>query len=271
MSLMRNDVVRVIVPTLGERMDTLEQALASIVAQSVPTRIVLVAPRAAVAARDLGRHYGGTVEDDPGRGLSAAMNVGLFAEGDERYFAWLNDDDLLRPDGLRVLKLLLDRRPDAPVAYGACDYVGPDGQLVGTSRMGDWAARILPWGPDLIPMPATLTRTAAARDVGGYDESLGYAMDLDLLRTLQRLGPFVSTRTCVAAFRWHPDSLTVANRRASVAEAEAVKRRHLPTALRPFSPLWHLPVRWATYSAARAVSRRTRRVAAEPHLSDSQG
>jgi hypothetical protein len=52
----------------------------------------------------------------------------------------------------------------------------------------------------------------------------------------------------------HPDSLTVANRRASSLEAEAVKRSHLPGALRPVSYLWSYPVRWASALAAKRVN-----------------
>lgn len=254
---------RVVLPTLGERLETLEEALSSVASQTVRTRVVLVVPSAATGARAIGRRYNATLLDDPGRGLAAAMNTGLGLEGDEAYFAWLNDDDLLRPGGLDLLTRLLDASPDAPAAYGACDYIDEHNRLIGTSRLGPWAARILPWGPDLVPMPSTLTRLDAVRQVGGYCESLRFAIDLDLLRRLQRLGRFVSTRASVAAFRWHADSLTVANRRASVAETERVKRRYLPETLQPFAPLWHVPVRWATYAAARGVQRRAQRLAAE--------
>lgn len=259
----RRAEVRVILPTLGERLESLAETLQSISDQDVCTRVVMVVPRSAAAARRLADDRGILTVDDPGRGLSAAMNAGLLAPGREPYYAWLNDDDLLRPHGLRTLVAMMDANPPAPVVYGACDYIDPQGRLLGASRMGPWAARILSWGPDLVPMPSTLTRAADARAVGGYDERLRFAMDLDMLLRLRRRGPFVSTREAVAAFRWHPDSLTVANRSSSVAEAELVKRRHLPAPLRPLSPLWHLPVRWATHAAARGVSRRARRVGTE--------
>ena len=45
--------------------------------------------------------------------------------------------------------------------------------------------------------------------------------------------------------------LTVANRAEASAEAEAVKRRHLPQLLQPVSPAWHIPVKWAASIAAR--------------------
>lgn len=245
-----------IVPTLGQRLDTLEEALGSIATQRVRVRIVVVAPREAPGLAEVVERWGGELVEDPGSGLSAAMNAGLRAAAGERWYLWLNDDDLLRPGGLAVLLELAQAHPDAPVVYGGCDYIDPQGRRFGANRAGRLAAFVLPWGPDLVPMPASLTSVEAARAAGGYDEALRYAMDFDLLLRLRRQGPFAATRQVVAAFRWHPTSLTVANRRASVREAEAVKRRYLPRMLRPVSWVWHLPVRAATFAAAWVVQRR---------------
>ena len=108
------------------------------------------------------------------------------------------------------------------VAYGACTYIEDAGRTITVSRAGDLATRILGWGPDLVPQPASLTRLESLLAAGVYDESLRFAMDLDMFLRLKRLGPFLSTRREVAAFRWHADSLTVANRSLSLAESEAV-------------------------------------------------
>jgi hypothetical protein len=83
-------------------------------------------------------------------------------------------------------------------------------------------------------------------------------MDLDAFLTLRSHGTFRWTRDSVSAFRWHPDSLTVANRLHSSRESESVKRRHLPRALRPLSPLWAYPIRWASAVAALRVNARAR-------------
>ena len=98
----------------------------------------------------------------------------------------------------------------------------------------------------------------ALQKIGGFDPSLKYAMDLDAFLKLRKLGSFAWTRTPVSAFRWHPDSLTVANRLGSSREAESVKRRHLPRAIRPISGLWHRPIRWASAFAASRVNARAR-------------
>ena len=245
----------VVLPTLGTRLDTLATALHSVREQAdVDVRVVVVVPRDRADARALVTQAGAEVVDDPGRGLSAAVNAGVAARLDEELFAWLGDDDLLEPRGLRTLVTLLDQAPHAVVAYGGCRYIDPCGRLIGVSRVGRVASAILGFGPDLVPQPASLTRLSALTSAGDYDESLHFAMDLDMFLRLRRRGPFVCTREEVASFRWHADSLTVSNRALSLAESEKVKHRYLSPAARGIAPLWDLPVRAATHLAARRVS-----------------
>jgi glycosyltransferase involved in cell wall biosynthesis len=255
--------VLVVMPTLGERLDTLEESLNSVTTQDgVCARLVVVVPETATEAREMAERFDATIVDDPRRGLSAAVNAGVAARKDETYYAWLNDDDFYAPGALARLAEMLESRPEASVAYGACVYIDDAGRTIGVSRAGDAARRILGWGPDLVPQPAALHRVAAVEAAGEYDEELRFAMDLDMLLRLRRLGPFVSTKEIVSSFRWHAESLTVANRKHSLAESEAVKHRYLSKGARRFAPLWDVPVRLATHVAARQVSRRARKVAA---------
>lgn len=248
--------ILIVIPTLGQRVDFLRQTLASVAGQSVPADLCLVTPRDAEAARALATGVGAKVLDDPG-GQSAAINLGLGqAEPRHEFVNWLGDDDLLTPGSLAAVAAALDAHPDASAAFGHCRYVDPDDRPVWTSRAGRAAPWILPWGPNLIPQPGMLVRRSAWSAVGGLDESLRYSMDLDLLLRLRRVGRLVAVPEVVAAFRWHPDSITVSARDASLAEAEQVKRRYLPRGLHPAAPAWEAPVRWATKRAAAGVSRR---------------
>lgn len=248
--------VLVVLPTLGDRIDSFRETLASVEAQraDVALTLVVVAPPGAAEARDLAKSAGALVVDDPKTGISAAINYGLTARTTEIYYAWIGDDDLFRPGGLLALKTILEGRSDAVLAFGGCDYIDAEGRTIAVSNAGGLATFLLPWGPDLIPHPGTMVRLDALMAIGGFDTSLKFAMDLDAFLALRGHGRFAWTRRSVSAFRWHPDSLTVANRLASSREAESVKRRHLPAVLRPISPAWHYPIRWASSFAARRVS-----------------
>lgn len=257
---MSNAKILVILPTLGDRLGTLAETLESIDAQraDVDVTLVVIAPVGATKARALAAAHAAVLVEDPKEGISAAINRGLAARSDEEYYAWIGDDDLFRPGGLVALLRLLEGNPGSVLAYGGCEYIDPAGKVLAVSKAGALARFLLPWGPDLIPHPGTMIRLDALEAIGGFDVSLKYAMDLDAFLKLRSHGSFVCTRTTVSAFRWHPDSLTVANRLNSSRESEAVKTRHLAPAFRPISPAWNFPIRWASAFAARLISSRAR-------------
>lgn len=251
--------VLMVVPTLGRRLDFLEQTLDSIAGQDVPADVVMVTPAAAVEARQLGARFGARIVDDPGS-LPAAVNVGVgCAEPGHEFVNWIGDDDLLAPGSLAATTGALRADPAVVLAYGACQYIDDDNRPLWVSRAGRWAQRILAWGPDLIPQPGMLGRIDEWQRVGGVDETLRFAFDLDLLLKLRRCGTFVDVGQVVSSFRWHPDSLTVSDRTASLDESEAVKRRYLSPRARRVSWTWEGPVRLATRAAAREVTRRARK------------
>ena len=257
---MPNPVVLVVLPTLGDRLDTLLETLESVNTQRADVELTLavVAPPGATAARELAAAHGAIVVDDPKEGISEAINCGLRVRTTETYYAWVGDDDLFRPGGIAKLIGVIEKDAKAVLAFGGCDYIDPEGRTITTSNAGALAKFLLPWGPDLIPHPGTIVKLDALEAIGGFDRSLKFAMDLDAFLKLRSHGKFAFTRESVSGFRWHPDSLTVANRLASSRESESVKRRHLPAILRPISPLWQYPIRWASGFAARAVNARAR-------------
>lgn len=258
----QSQAVLVVLPTLGQRIKTFRETLESIkVEQSlVSLRLVVVVPPEAHEARKVAKEFGATLVDDPGLGISHAINLGVAQSQSEDYYAWMGDDDLFRRGGLKSLLDLFSKSPRAVVAYGACEYIDEKGDLISINSAGKLATFLLPWGPDLIPHPGSMIRLDALKEAGPFDVSLKYAMDLDMFLRLKKCGEFVSTKRVVSAFRWHPDSLTVASRNASGKEAEKVKYSHLPILVRPFNFLWKYPVRWASNFAARFVTFKSKRI-----------
>lgn len=249
--------VLVVVPTLGQRVAYLRQTVASIRSQrGVDVDLVLVVP-SGTEADAIAAEAGARIVRDPRRGLSGALNAGLAAAtpGTE-LFGWLGDDDLLRPGSLEAAAAALDRVPGAAMAYGWCDYIDDEGRTFFVSKAGPWAARVLSWGPNLIPQPGSLMNLPMVESVGGLDEGLRYSMDLDLFLKLRKRGALVCVPRSLAAFRWHSDSLTVSQQKASMDEADAVRRRLLPAPASATWPVWRWPVRWALSGAKAVVSRR---------------
>jgi len=250
--------ILVVLPTLGERLETFNETLKSIDLQrkQVDLTLVVVIPDSAKKAKKLALKFGAVIVDDPKEGISSAINTGIAKRTTEKYYAWMGDDDLFRPNGLYTLKKLLDNSPDAVVAYGGCEYINPDGDVITTNKAGRLALMLLSWGPDLIPHPGSIIKLDSLEKIGLFDSKLKFAMDLDAFLKLRKIGKFVSTTSPVSAFRWHPESLTVSNRKASSLESESVKYQHLPNWLKPISRIWTIPMRWASQQAALSMNKR---------------
>ena len=258
----RNARVLIVVPTLGRRPEFLEQTLVSISEQGAAAHVVIVAPPVE-SVSELARRFGAEVLADPGS-LPGAINLGAKdACSHYEFVSWLNDDDLLEAGSLDQTMRMLDENPKAVLAFGACRYIDTTGRELWVSRAGGWATRVLSWGPDLIPQPGMLMRSAAWAQVGGLDESYRLAFDLDLLLRLRRVGGFVHTPAVVSSFRWHATSLTVDDRATNLRESERAKYSALGPVGRSLSHVWNPPVRAAIRFAAGRVQRRALRLAAQ--------
>jgi hypothetical protein len=257
---MHDPTLLVVLPTLGQRPELLTIALESCadLAQTVPLTLAVVLPQGADSARTIAKKYGALLVDDPGTGMADAVNAALAQATTEQFYVWVGDDDRLVTSGVEALVSALEADPQAVVAYGHCDYVDETGRVIATNQAGKWAKRLLSFGPNLIPHPGTVVRLSGLKAIGGFDPRLGYALDLDMFLKLRSHGRYLSLPTRSAQFRWHSESLTVADRKASSREAMAVKNSHLPGWLRPFSFLWNYPVAWASALAARGVNQRAK-------------
>lgn len=245
-----------IIPTLGQRLDLLQLSLESVKNQHADYMdLVVVCPLANKKAVQLSKQYDAKIIDDPG-GLSAAVNAGIeTATKNHTYITWMGDDDLLAPGSIKATKKALDHNPDAVVAFGYCEYIDENGALLFKSKAGRLAPWLMSWGPNLIPLPGALFRLDSLKEIGLFNPSLKYAMDLDVFLKLKRKGKFINTKSTVSSFRWHVNSTTVSQRGKSLKEAQDVKRSHLPAYVRPLSILWEIPVQAATKVASRRINR----------------
>jgi len=243
-----------VVATLGTRMDTLERTLRSIRSQDAPSvDMVLVTPKTDDAGiRRLASKYSASVDRDPGSGLTAALSVGLEKARGQLAFMWLADDDELTDGSLNATWTALRAVPDRVMVYGNVIYVDAAGDQIAASGLGQLAPRLMGYGPNLLPQPGSLALTEAVRSVGGFDDDLKYAPDLDLFLRLKSIGKIVHIDRLVARYTWHPDALTVKNRLASLREAEAVRRRYR----RGLGRVLGYPADWATRVIVTRASRR---------------
>lgn len=230
--------VLVVVPTLGQRMPTLERTLGSLRTQpGVAVDIVLVTPTATDALHAMADRFDAHLVEEAGH-VSAAINRGFSRAGsDHRYVAWIGDDDMIPAGALARSVAQLERNPDAVLCFGDCVYVDASGRTMFTRRPPPGAAWLMQFIPGLIKSETCVFRRTAICSVAGLDEQLRYAMDLDLILRLRSVGRFVRCRAVQGVFCWHPGSITVAHRENSFTEAQTAQRCGSRGFARHVSPL----------------------------------
>jgi GT2 family glycosyltransferase len=246
--------VGIVVPTLGERPEYLEQCLNSI-RSAGDAHILLVAPKSLDTESLKSAGLIDSAVADPRKGLPAAINLGIKSLPESVEFVnWLGDDDLLSPGALNTATRALDSKQDIAMVFGACDYIDSHWRVVWKNSSGQWAVPLLRFGPDLIPQPGALFRRSAFNSVGGLKTDLGWAFDFDLFIRFSKVGKLQYINQTLSQFRWHPESLSVEHRKRSVAEASQVRVSHLPSFLKAISFIWEYPVRQATLIAGKRVT-----------------
>ena len=255
--------IGLVVPTLGTRPGYLIQCLESIRGSGLAF-VLLVAPEEYDPKALFESELIDACVPDPGQGLPAAINAGIASLPQEvELVNWLGDDDLLTRNSLTKVGAVFDADPTIAMVFGSCQYIDSEGNPIWKNKSGQWAVPLMRLGPDLVPQPGALFRRSDFDSVGGLDTQYKWAFDYDLFLKFSKMAQLKFLNQTVAQFRWHPASLSVKDRESSASEASIVRVSHLPIILRLLSPLWDLPVRFATLVAGTWVSKLAKKAGAE--------
>lgn len=158
-------------------------------------------------------------------GISRAMNRGIEAASGE-FVAHLHADDYYLGDD--VLALVAERFASARAewVFGTIQVL-KEGTLVPPWPPRPFSFRALASGHASAPHPAVFIRRRMFERVGLFDESLRYAMDIDLWLRLGRVAPPATVDRPLAVFREHPGSVSSVNKIAARQEEFRVRRRYL--------------------------------------------
>jgi GT2 family glycosyltransferase len=203
----------------------LARCIESLQRQSARSRIVVIS--SAPASLGSAIPVAVTVIHQTSTGLAGAVNEAWKTQGGRaRYLGWLGDDDLLPHWSVAEAAAALDAHPGASMVHGRCTIIGPGDEPMFTIRSGRLAAWTLAYGHNLVSQPGSLFRASAVAAAGWLDESLKYAMDLDLYLRLRRQGHLLYVPKLLGYFRRHPDGLTSSDPQGTESEAEQVRRRY---------------------------------------------
>lgn len=206
---------------------TLGDTLASVQAQSCQDlEHVFVDGGSTDATLDMLAAYPGNkrVLTGVGGGISRAMNEGIEAASGE-FVAHLHSDDYYAGDD--VLASVADRFTHEQVdwVFGAIQVL-KDGRLLPPLPLRRFSYRALASGYASVPHPAVFIRKAVFERVGLFDESLKYAMDIDLWLRLAQIARPATIDRPLAVFREHAGSVSSANKIKARQEELRVRRRY---------------------------------------------
>lgn len=202
--------ISVVIPTFNRR-TLVERAVRSVLAQTHPVDEIIVVDDGSTdgTAEHLEATFGGRVRVvwQENRGVSSARNHGLrLASG--RYVTLLDSDDEWMPEKTRLQWNCLETRAD--IGMVLCDVLRrfPDGssEVFHRREMLPVDGRILEHvmlAPALVPASVMLRRNVL-QDVGGFDEGLTTAEDLDFhIRVAALTGIALIEQPLVVALRGH--------------------------------------------------------------------
>lgn len=159
-------------------------------------------------------------------GISHAMNEGIAAATGDVIAHLHSDDYYLHPHVLsKVAEGLTSTARNW--AIGGC-VADRDGKLQpGSPRRWPYSYFNFLAARCHVPHPATFVRREVWQEVGVFDETIQYAMDIDLwLRIGRKFDPVVLDGD-LAAFRQHSRSLSTANAWAAKSEDMRVRRKYV--------------------------------------------
>jgi glycosyltransferase involved in cell wall biosynthesis len=224
------------------RADVLGEAIDSALAQSYPSvEVIVVDDGSSDGTPELLRAYGDriVVRRQANAGYAAARNTGMrLARG--RYVAWLDSDDVFRPDMIALQASVLERHPDVVLVstdFEAFDARGPRPESSvrsyytafaripgGAETIYDRAEVVEHAGASIrvrigrvrhhllngsfVHPPTVMLRRDAALEAGNLDERLRTSVEYPFFFRLARLGAFAFIDHPLLRYRLSLDALS---------------------------------------------------------------
>lgn len=220
-------LVSVVIPVF-RRADYLQQALASVLAQTYAPLEILVVDDAS------GEEFVSQYHIPPqarllrlpiNGGPSAARNLGC-AEARGEFIAFLDSDDAWLPQKLARQVADLTSHPEFGLTYCHFEEVDSDMRSLGSHPRVKWphpdSLRACLRSPTIKSPSTVLLRRNALETAGGFDPSLRYGEDRDLWLRIARDHRFQASPEPMVLYRVHEDQLTSPQHRLKNARSEVL-------------------------------------------------
>ena len=167
----------------------IEETILSVLSQDYPNiEYIIIDGGSSDATIDILHRYESRLTwiSEPDSGQSHAINKGFrIAKGE--ILCWLNSDDLLEPEAIRLAVDYMRSNPQVDMVYGEGNSIDEYGsQLIRFPYTRPFDLWALTHQLDFILQPTTFFRAEMLRRIGYVDESLHWCMDWDLFIRIGR-------------------------------------------------------------------------------------
>jgi hypothetical protein len=220
-----------IIPTLGERINELEESFKTISSSELKCQIIIVTPNDQVeklselAERLIPRFQVSMVVENENSSLPKAINQAL-ALVQTNYWNWAGDDDKVHLVEVNKMIEIMSLNDSYALGVGSCRYFTSNSSKYLDNKIGNFAAFVIFWGPNLIPQPSVVFRTKLVQSIGGIDSNYLLAFDQDLITRCLKLGKILVHNKVSSEYRWSSDTLTSKNRLASLKESHQIRLKY---------------------------------------------
>jgi glycosyltransferase involved in cell wall biosynthesis len=190
---MNTPEISVIIPTYNRAL-YLGQALDSVFAQTFPAAEIIViddgsTDQTRVMLDNLIQQTRIRYVSQSKKGVSSARNRGIELAS-HPFIAFLDSDDLFLPSKLEKQIAVFKNKPELGFVHCNFSKFNDQGDNLGirdTSRIsGQVYPNILMEWSVFMAMPCMVARTEVLKEVGGFDESMAWAEDMDLWRRIAK-------------------------------------------------------------------------------------
>lgn len=154
----------------------------------------------------------------------------LVQEARGEFLVWLDSDDVLLADTLRLYASAILAVPEVDVLYGNLILTNSTLETKSSSSWADWDGKQTELIAELlrhsaIPNPGTCVRKECYSRVGGYDPEFVRAHDYEFWTRLAGAANFKHINNFVCKWRWHDSNISSGTvKRDTRYEAEIVKK-----------------------------------------------
>ncbi len=192
-------------------------------------------------------------------GAAAALNEG-FRRATGEILAYLNSDDVLKPDAVSCWVEAFSKHPQIGVFYGDLEIIDAEGRpatlpgrKVSTFRAGSWSRRNHAAGAIAIPQQAAAWRRSVAESVGPFNEANRTCWDGEFFACAAMQGvKFARVPKVLAQFRVHAASISGSNRSEVRYREDQARISRLWRAAGMHLPAWEIQARHLAIKLERA-------------------